>query len=60
MYNRGDESEDTGLPGRDAVSLVECIPTFRREFRTALRMTKHHFPKALNLHYTAGRSSNIA
>jgi len=53
------KSEDTGLQGRDAVSLGECFPTFRREFRTALRITQSHFPTALNLHYTAGRSSNL-
>ena len=54
------KSEDTGLQGRDAVSLGECFPTFRREFRSAFRMTQRHIPKALDRHYTAGRSSNLA
>ena len=33
------KTEDTDLPGRDAVSLFECFSAFSREFRTALRMT---------------------
>jgi hypothetical protein len=54
------KSKDTGLVGRDALLLGECFPTFRREFGTTLRMTTRHLLKALNLHSTAGKASNLA